>query len=162
MPILETINSPEDLKRLPASRLPELAADLRRLIIQTCAANGGHLAPSLGVVELTVALHRVFNSPTDKIVWDVGHQSYAHKLLTGRRDAFGSLRTLNGISGFPKRHESPHDAFDVGHSSTSISVATGFAAARDLDGRRGKVLAVIGDGSKPAASPMRRLTTPVN
>jgi 1-deoxy-D-xylulose-5-phosphate synthase len=147
MPILETINSPEDLKRLPASRLPELAADLRRTIIQTCAANGGHLAPSLGVVELTVALHRVFTTPSDKIVWDVGHQAYAHKLLTGRRDNFGSLRTLNGISGFPKRHESPHDAFDVGHSSTSISAATGFAVARDLDGRRGKVLAVIGDGS---------------
>ena len=147
MSILETINSPEDLKRLPASRLPELAADLRRLIIRTCAANGGHLAPSLGVVELTVALHRVFTTPSDKIVWDVGHQAYAHKLLTGRRDDFGSLRTLNGISGFPKRHESPHDAFDVGHSSTSISAATGFAVARDLDGRRGKVLAVIGDGS---------------
>lgn len=147
MSILETINSPEDVKRLPASRLPELAADLRNTIIRTCAANGGHLAPSLGVVELTIALHRVFTTPTDKIVWDVGHQAYAHKLLTGRRDTFGTLRTLNGISGFPKRHESPHDAFDVGHSSTSISAATGFAAARDLDGRRDKVLAVIGDGS---------------
>jgi 1-deoxy-D-xylulose-5-phosphate synthase len=147
MSILETINSPEDVKQLPVSRLPELAADLRRLIIQTCAANGGHLAPSLGVVELTIALHRVFTTPADKIIWDVGHQAYAHKLLTGRRDDFGSLRTLNGISGFPKRHESPHDAFDVGHSSTSISAATGFAVARDLDGRRGKVLAVIGDGS---------------
>jgi len=147
MSILETINSPEDVKRLPVSRLPELAADLRRIIIQTCAANGGHLAPSLGVVELTIALHKVFTTPSDKIIWDVGHQAYAHKLLTGRRDDFGSLRTLNGISGFPKRHESPHDAFDVGHSSTSISAATGFAVARDLDGRRGKVLAVIGDGS---------------
>jgi 1-deoxy-D-xylulose-5-phosphate synthase len=145
--ILETINSPEDLKRLPVSRLPELAAEMRRLIIRTCASNGGHLAPSLGVVELTVALHRVFTTPSDKIVWDVGHQAYAHKLLTGRRDNFGTLRTLNGISGFPKRNESPHDAFDAGHSSTSISAATGFAVARDLDGRRGKVLAVIGDGS---------------
>jgi 1-deoxy-D-xylulose-5-phosphate synthase len=147
MSILETINSPEDLKRLPASRLPELAADLRRTIIETCAANGGHLAPSLGVVELTIALHRVFTTPLDKIIWDVGHQAYAHKLLTGRRDSFGTLRTLNGISGFPKRHESPHDAFGVGHASTSISAATGFAAARDLDGRKNKVLAVIGDGS---------------
>lgn len=147
MSILETINSPDDLKRLPASRLPELAADLRRIIIQTCAANGGHLAPSLGVVELTIALHKVFTTPSDKIVWDVGHQAYAHKLLTGRRDNFGTLRTMNGISGFPKRHESPHDAFDVGHSSTSISAATGFAVARDLDGRSNKVLAVIGDGS---------------
>lgn len=147
MSILETINSPDDLKKLPASRLPELAKDLRQVIIGTCAANGGHLAPSLGVVELTIALHRVFTTPTDKIIWDVGHQAYAHKLLTGRRDKFGTLRTLNGISGFPKRHESPHDAFDVGHSSTSISAATGFAVARDLDGRKNKVVAVIGDGS---------------
>ena len=147
MSILETINSPEDLKRLPASRLPQLAADLREVIIQTCAANGGHLAPSLGVVELTIALHKVFTTPADKIIWDVGHQAYAHKLLTGRRDAFCTLRTLNGISGFPKRHESHHDAFDVGHSSTSISAATGFAVSRDLDGRKNKVLAVIGDGS---------------
>ncbi len=147
MSILATIDSPEDVKRLASSRLSELAAELRRVIIQTCAANGGHLAPSLGVVELTIALHKVFTTPADKIVWDVGHQAYAHKLLTGRRDAFGTLRTLNGISGFPKRHESPHDAFDVGHSSTSVSAATGFAVARDLDGRRNKVLAVIGDGS---------------
>ena len=147
MSILETINSPEDLKRLPFSRLSELAAELRGTIIRTCAVNGGHLAPSLGVVELTVALHRVFTTPIDKIVWDVGHQAYAHKLLTGRRDDFGTLRTLNGISGFPKRHESPHDSFDVGHSSTSISAATGFAVARDLTGGTGKVVAVIGDGS---------------
>jgi 1-deoxy-D-xylulose-5-phosphate synthase len=152
MSILETINSPEDLKQLPVSRLSELVAELRQTIIQTCAANGGHLAPSLGVVELTVALHRVFTTPTDKIVWDVGHQAYAHKLLTGRRDDFGTLRTLNGISGFPKRHESVHDVFDVGHSSTSISAATGLAAARDLDGRKGKVLAVIGDGSMTGGS----------
>lgn len=147
MSILESIHVPEDLKRLPVSRLPELAADLRQVIIQTCAANGGHLAPSLGVVELTIALHKVFTTPSDKIVWDVGHQAYAHKLLTGRRAKFSTLRTLNGISGFPKRHESPHDVFDVGHSSTSISAATGFAVARDLDGRKGKILAVIGDGS---------------
>ncbi len=145
--ILQSINSPEDLKRLPSSRLPDVASELRRMIIETCAANGGHLAPSLGVVELTIALHRVFSSPQDKIIWDVGHQAYAHKIMTGRRDRFGTLRTLNGISGFPKRHESVHDAFDVGHSSTSISAATGFAAARDLDGRKSKVVAVIGDGS---------------
>jgi len=147
MSILETINSPDDLKILPASRLPEVAEELRRVIIETCASNGGHLAPCLGVVELTIALHRVFSTPTDKIIWDVGHQTYAHKILTGRRDRFDTLRTLNGISGFPKRAESPHDAFDAGHSSTSISAATGFAAARDLDGRSNKVLAVIGDGS---------------
>ena len=147
MSILETINSPEDIKKLPVSRLPELAANLRHTIIRTCAANGGHLAPSLGVVELTIALHKVFTTPADKIIWDVGHQAYAHKLLTGRRDNFGTLRTLNGISGFPKRLESPHDSFDAGHSSTSISAATGFAVARDLSGRKNKVLAVIGDGS---------------
>ncbi|MDD2734847.1 MAG: 1-deoxy-D-xylulose-5-phosphate synthase [Desulfuromonadaceae bacterium] len=147
MSILETIDSPEDLKKLPVARLPELAANLRQAIIQTCAANGGHLAPSLGVVELTIALHKVFTTPEDRIIWDVGHQAYAHKLLTGRRDNFGTLRSLNGISGFPKRHESPHDSFDVGHSSTSISAVTGFAVARDLVGRKGKVLAVIGDGS---------------
>jgi 1-deoxy-D-xylulose-5-phosphate synthase len=147
MPILETINSPEDLKKLSSTRLPEVAAELRQIIIETCAKNGGHLAPSLGVVELTIALHRVFDTPTDKIIWDVGHQAYAHKILTGRRDRFTTLRTLNGISGFPKRGESPHDSFDVGHSSTSISAATGLAAARDLDGRKNKVLAVIGDGS---------------
>ena len=152
MPILETINSPDDLKRLPAARLPDVASELRRMIIETCARNGGHLAPSLGVVELTIALHRVFSTPADKIVWDVGHQAYAHKILTGRRDRFGTLRTLNGLSGFPKRGESPHDAFDVGHSSTSISAATGYAAARNLDGRTNKVLPVIGDGSMTGGS----------
>jgi 1-deoxy-D-xylulose-5-phosphate synthase len=147
MSILETINSPDDLKKLPAGQLPAVAAELRQIIIETCAKNGGHLAPSLGVVELTIALHRVFSTPADKIVWDVGHQAYAHKILTGRRERFSTLRTLNGMSGFPKRGESPHDSFDVGHSSTSISAATGFAAGRDLDGRINKVLAVIGDGS---------------
>jgi 1-deoxy-D-xylulose-5-phosphate synthase len=152
MSILEALNSPDDLKKLSAHRLPEVAEELRQMIIETCARNGGHLAPGLGVVELTIALHRVFNTPSDKIVWDVGHQAYAHKILTGRRDRFGTLRKLNGISGFPKRAESPHDAFDVGHSSTSISAATGYAAARDLDGRSNKVLAVIGDGSMTGGS----------
>ncbi|MDD2365394.1 MAG: 1-deoxy-D-xylulose-5-phosphate synthase [Desulfuromonadaceae bacterium] len=147
MSILETIESPADLKKLQSFQLHELAEDLRKIITDTCAATGGHLAPSLGVVELTIALHRVFSTPTDKIIWDVGHQAYAHKLLTGRRDNFKTLRTLNGISGFPKRHESPHDSFDVGHSSTSISAATGFAVARDLEGRKDKIVAVIGDGS---------------
>jgi 1-deoxy-D-xylulose-5-phosphate synthase len=147
MALLDTIDSPADLKRLPASLLPQLAEELRRVISKTCSTNGGHLAPSLGVVELTIAMHRVFSTPEDKIVWDVGHQAYAHKLLTGRRDRFTTLRKLDGISGFPKREESPHDAFEVGHASTSISAATGFAAARDLSGRRNKVLAVIGDGS---------------
>src|SRR5512136_1137296 len=145
--ILNNIGSPADLKKLATSKLPLLAAELRNEIIATCAANGGHLAPSLGVVELTIALHRVFASPQDKIVWDVGHQAYAHKLLTGRRERFGTLRTMGGISGFPKRGESPHDAFDVGHASTSISAALGMAVGRDLKKGGNKVIAVIGDGS---------------
>ena len=145
--ILEGIKEPGQLKALSLRELETLACELRARIIETCAANGGHLAPSLGVVELTIALHRVFDSPKDKIVWDVGHQAYAHKLLTGRNERFGTLRTLGGISGFPKRAESPHDCFDVGHSSTSISAGVGFAVARDLKGERNKVLAVIGDGS---------------
>src|SRR5512139_1994587 len=111
--LLSTIDSPDDLKKLAEADLEALAAELREVIIDVCAANGGHLAPSLGVVELTVALHRVFNSPRDRIIWDVGHQAYAHKLLTGRRERFPSLRKLGGISGFPKRSESPHDAFDT-------------------------------------------------
>jgi 1-deoxy-D-xylulose-5-phosphate synthase len=145
--LLKSIDGPEALKKLSLKELNLLAGELREAIIATCATNGGHLAPSLGVVELTIALHRVFQSPQDKIVWDVGHQAYAHKLLTGRREAFKTLRTLGGISGFPKRAESPHDAFDVGHSSTSISAALGMAVARDLKQGRNKVLAVIGDGS---------------
>ncbi|HJV65742.1 MAG TPA: 1-deoxy-D-xylulose-5-phosphate synthase, partial [Geomonas sp.] len=145
--ILEGITDPRQLKKLSLRELDQLAAELRERIIDTCASNGGHLAPSLGVVELTIALHRVFDSPLDKIVWDVGHQAYAHKLLTGRNEVFGTLRTLGGISGFPKRVESKHDCFDVGHSSTSISAALGCAVGRDLKGARNKVLAVIGDGS---------------
>lgn len=145
--VLESINSPADLKALSPPQLNQLAGEIRDLIITTCAANGGHLAPSLGVVELTIALHRVFSSPADRIVWDVGHQAYAHKILTGRRDLFPTLRKLDGISGFPKRAESAHDVFDVGHSSTSISAALGMAVSRDLKGEKNKVVAVIGDGS---------------
>lgn len=145
--ILDSIESPQGLKRLSLKELQQLATELREEIIATCAANGGHLAPSLGVVELTLALHRVFDAPQDKLVWDVGHQAYAHKLLTGRRDRFRTLRTMGGISGFPKRAESPYDAFDVGHSSTSISAALGLAVARDLKKAGNKVVAVIGDGS---------------
>ncbi|MGE3551080.1 MAG: 1-deoxy-D-xylulose-5-phosphate synthase N-terminal domain-containing protein, partial [Geobacter sp.] len=131
MSILHEINGPEDLRQLSASDMPEVAAELRQLIIETCAQNGGHLAPSLGVVELSIALHRVFQSPADKLIWDVGHQAYAHKIICGRRDSFHTLRTLHGISGFPKRCESVHDVWEVGHSSTSISGATGYAVARD-------------------------------
>jgi 1-deoxy-D-xylulose-5-phosphate synthase len=148
--ILENLESPADLKGLSLAELENLAEEIRETIIDTVAANGGHLASSLGVVELTIALHRVFDSPTDKIVWDVGHQAYAHKLLTGRRERFSTLRQLGGISGFPKRDESPHDCFDVGHSSTSISAALGMAAARDVLGGREKIFAVIGEGSLTA------------
>ena len=145
--LLDSINSPDYLNALSLFQLEQLAEEIRQLIIATCATNGGHLAPSLGVVELTLALHRVFNSPKDRIVWDVGHQAYAHKIITGRRDTFSTLRKMGGISGFPKRAESVHDAFDAGHSSTSISAALGMAVSRDLKGERNKVIAVIGDGS---------------
>lgn len=145
--ILQSINSPDDLSGLSFADLDRLSAEIRELIINTCASNGGHLAPSLGVVELTLALHRVFRSPEDRIVWDVGHQAYAHKIITGRRESFHTLRQLNGISGFPKRCESAHDVFDVGHSSTSISAALGMSVGRDLKHGKNKVVAVIGDGS---------------
>ncbi|APG26852.1 1-deoxy-D-xylulose-5-phosphate synthase [Syntrophotalea acetylenivorans] len=147
MSILQQLQSPAELKDLSQGELEQLTAELREKIISTVSATGGHLASSLGVVELTVALHRVLNSPEDKIVWDVGHQAYAHKLLTGRLEQFHTLRQLGGISGFPKRQESPHDAFDVGHSSTSISAALGMAAARDCQNKQQKMVAVIGDGS---------------
>ncbi|MCL2484921.1 MAG: 1-deoxy-D-xylulose-5-phosphate synthase [Endomicrobia bacterium] len=147
MNILEKINNPGDLKKIKKEDLPKVASDIRKKIIETVSKTGGHLASSLGAVDLTVALHYVYNSPADKIIWDVGHQAYAHKILTGRRDKFETLRTHNGISGFPKRSESEHDAFGVGHSSTSISAALGFAAARDIKKEDYKVVAVIGDGS---------------
>jgi len=147
MSIIEQENPLVTLKALPAEELPRLAEELRNVIIRTVAETGGHLASSLGVVELTIALHRVLDSPRDKIVWDVGHQAYAHKLLTGRAARFHTLRQLDGISGFPKRAESPHDSFDVGHSGTSISAALGLAAARDAAGSDEKIVAVIGDGS---------------
>ncbi|OQY19475.1 MAG: 1-deoxy-D-xylulose-5-phosphate synthase [Desulfobacteraceae bacterium 4572_35.1] len=147
---LENIASPADLKKFSIAQLENLAKELRAKIIATTAQNGGHLASSLGVVELTLALHYVFNSPTDKIVWDVGHQAYAHKLLTGRFANFDTLRQLDGISGFPKRNENPHDCFDVGHSSTSISAALGMAIGRDSKQLDNKVIAVIGDGSLTA------------
>lgn len=145
--ILKTINSPEDLRALPESDLEQLAADLREEIIKTVSQAGGHLAPSLGVVELSIALHYVFNTPADKLIWDVGHQSYAHKLLTGRREKFHTLRQHKGISGFPKRSESPYDSFDTGHSSTSISAGLGIALAKHLKESDNRAIAVIGDGS---------------
>ena len=148
--LLKQENPIAALKALPEDQLPKLAQELRDVIVNTVAETGGHLGSSLGVVELTIALHRVFDSPKDKIVWDVGHQAYAHKLLTGRSERFKSLRQLDGISGFPKCSESDHDAFGVGHSSTSISAALGMATARDVNGSKEKTVAVIGDGSLTA------------
>lgn len=148
--LLDLINSPADLKKISVEDLPRVSAELRELIIDTVSEVGGHLASSLGAIELSVALHYVFTSPEDKIVWDVGHQAYAHKIITGRRAQFKTLRQMGGISGFPRPAESVHDAFGVGHSSTSISAALGMAAARDLDGKSNKVIAVIGDGSMTA------------
>ncbi len=148
--VLPRINGPEDLKALDRRELEQLAAEIRAYILEKLSPVGGHLASSLGVVELTVAIHRVFDSPRDRIIWDVGHQCYAHKILTGRREAFSTIRRKGGLSGFPKRSESPHDAFGTGHSSTSISAGLGMAVARDLDGRENKVVCVIGDGSMTA------------
>lgn len=145
--ILSSIDSPLQLKNLSLAQLNKLAGEIRELIIHTVAKNGGHLAPNLGTVELTVALHKVFQCPNDKIVWDVGHQAYGHKILTGRRERFATLRQTDGITGFPKRSESVYDSFGVGHSSTSISAALGMAIARDLDHKNHYVIAVIGDGS---------------
>ena len=145
--MLENISHPADLKKMAQERLPDLCAQIREVIIDTVSKNGGHLAPSLGVVELTTALHYVFDSPHDKIIWDVGHQSYAHKILTGRRDRFHTLRKVGGISGFPKIEESPHDCFGTGHASTSISAAAGIAHALEKRGGANRAIAVIGDGS---------------
>lgn len=145
--ILDSIKHPADVQKLSISHLQSLAAELRRMIIDTCAKNGGHLAPSLGTVDLTLALYSVFNPERDKFVWDVGHQAYAHKILTGRREDFATLRTLNGITGFPKRSESRFDAFGTGHASTSISAALGMSIVRDLEGKDYNVVAIIGDGA---------------
>ena len=148
--ILDTVNFPEDIRKLTIDQLKILAGEIRQTLIETTSKNGGHLAPSLGTVELTLALHYVFDTPKDRIVWDVGHQAYAHKLITGRKDRFHTLRKRGGISGFPKREESIYDAFDVGHSSTSISAASGILEAKCLKGESCKVIAVIGDGSMTA------------
>ncbi|MGN1123940.1 MAG: 1-deoxy-D-xylulose-5-phosphate synthase N-terminal domain-containing protein, partial [Eubacterium sp.] len=147
MSILNRVNSPKDIKKLSNSELDELCSDIRGLLVETVSKTGGHLASNLGVVELTVALHKVFNSPVDQIVFDVGHQCYTHKILTGRKDRFYTLRTENGISGFTRPVESEHDIFSSGHSSTSISAAVGLARAKQLKGEKGKVIAVIGDGA---------------
>ncbi len=144
---IQEINHPDALKKLNARELNQLAQEIRETIINVIAKKGGHLASSLGVVELTIALHSVFQTPADKIIWDVGHQCYAHKILTGRKELFQEIRSLGGISGFPRREESPFDPFGTGHSSTSLSAALGIAAARDLRGEKYNVIAVIGDGA---------------
>ncbi len=148
--MLKKIENPEDLRALTVENLPQLAAEIRTLIIETVARTGGHLASSLGVVELTIALHYVFATPRDLLVWDVGHQAYAHKILTGRMERFATLRQSGGLSGFPKREESEYDTFDVGHSSTSISAALGMALAAELTNKRQRSVAIIGDGSMTA------------
>lgn len=145
--ILDKVNNTNDLRGLPQEDLPKLAQEVRQEILDVVSKTGGHFASSLGVVDLTIALHYAFDTPNDRIVWDVGHQAYAHKILTGRRKQFATLRQFGGLSGFPKRDESPCDHFDVGHASTSISAALGIAAARDIKGENYRVIAVIGDGS---------------
>lgn len=145
--ILNGVNGPEDLKKLSVKKLSELATEIRALILKVVSKNGGHLSPNLGVVEITLALHHVFDSPKDKIIWDVGHQCYAHKILTGRRDKFSSLRQMNGLYGFPSREESEHDVYNTGHASTALSAALGLAVARDKREADYDVVAVVGDGS---------------
>ena len=145
--VIDKVNDPDDLKKLNYKQKEELAKELREKILSTVSKTGGHLASNLGVIELTIALHSVFNTPLDKIIWDVGHQTYVHKILTGRKNQIDTLRSLNGIAGFPKINESEYDAFGTGHSSTSISVALGMARARDLKNENNDVIAVIGDGA---------------
>ena len=145
--ILNNITNPKDLKKLNYEDKKELAEEIRSYIIDVVSKNGGHLASNLGVVELTIALHSIFDTPKDKIIWDVGHQTYVHKILTGRKNQMKTLRRLDGISGFPKTTESEYDCFNTGHSSTSISAALGMARARDILNENYKVIAVIGDGA---------------
>ncbi len=144
---LNEVNSPDDIKKLSMVEMEELAEEIREFLIKSISQTGGHLASNLGTVELTLALHKVFNSPKDKFIWDVGHQSYVHKIITGRKDEFATLRQLNGLSGFPKENESEHDIFDTGHSSTSISVGLGIACARDIKRENFDIVSIIGDGS---------------
>jgi len=149
-PLLDTITDTKDVRALPEASLRQLADELRADVISAVAQTGGHLGAGLGVIELTVALHHVFDTPRDKVIWDVGHQAYPHKILTGRRGEITTLRLEGGLSGFTKRSESDYDPFGAGHSSTSISAGLGMAVARDLDGRNNNVIAVIGDGSMSA------------
>ncbi|MDP1940740.1 MAG: 1-deoxy-D-xylulose-5-phosphate synthase [Gallionella sp.] len=145
--LLNTINTPEDLRKLTRDRLPQLAKELREFLVESVSKTGGHLSSNLGTVELTIALHYIYDTPEDRLVWDVGHQTYAHKILTGRRQAMNTLRMAGGLAGFPKRDESPYDTFGTGHSSTSISAALGMAVAAQLSGAKRRAVAIIGDGA---------------
>ena len=145
--ILERINKANDIKNLNWDELEVLAAEIRQFLVEKVSENGGHLASNLGVVELTMAMHMIYDLPKDKMIWDVGHQAYAHKILTGRKEGFDSLRKFKGMSGFPKRNESDCDSFDVGHSSTSIAAGLGYVEAREILGEDYNVVSVIGDGS---------------
>jgi 1-deoxy-D-xylulose-5-phosphate synthase len=145
--ILGSIHSPQQLRTLTLLQLEQLAEEIRQEIIEKVSVRGGHLASNLGVVELTIALHRVFNTPDDLLVWDIGHQTYPHKLLTGRHDRFHTIRQFDGLSGYLRRDESPYDVFGASHASTSISAALGLAVARDLQHKDNKVVAIIGDGA---------------
>src|SRR6202012_1324345 len=157
-PLLQSVNSPDDLKKLSREQLHQVCDELRQYIIDSVSVHGGHFAASLGVVELTVALHYVFNTPDDQLVWDVGHQAYGHKILTGRRSVFHTNRKYGGISGFPKIGESEYDSFGVGHSSTSISAALGMAIASQYKGENTRQhVAVIGDGAMTAGLPFEAL-----
>src|SRR6201989_840615 len=149
-PLLDSVQTPEDLRALPEADLVQLAAELRYETIDAVSVTGGHLGAGLGVVELTTAIHYVFNTPEDILIWDVGHQAYPHKILTGRRDRIRTLRQGNGLSGFTKRSESEYDPFGAAHAGTSVSAAAGFAVARDLQGMDNRVIAVIGDGAMSA------------
>jgi len=145
--ILDKVNTPEDLRKLTLEEKEKLAEEIRQFILEIVSKTGGHLASNLGVVELTIAIHSIFDTPNDKLIWDVGHQSYVHKILTGRKDKMDTLRKLDGLSGFPKLSESEYDVFETGHSSTSISAAIGMARARDILKEEHQVIAVIGDGA---------------
>ena len=145
--VLDKVNTPQDLRKLTLEEKEKLAEEIRQFILEIVSKTGGHLASNLGVVELTIAIHSIFDTPNDKLIWDVGHQSYVHKILTGRKDKMDTLRKLDGLSGFPKLSESEYDVFETGHSSTSISAAIGMARARDILKEEHQVIAVIGDGA---------------
>ena len=155
--MLNTINDPADLRKLEREALPALADELRQFVIDSVSKTGGHLSSNLGTVELSIALHYVFDTPRDRIVWDVGHQSYPHKILTGRRERMNTLRQFNGLSGFPRRAESEYDTFGTGHSSTSISAAMGMARAAQTKGEQRVAVAVIGDGAMSAGMPFEAM-----